>query len=119
MEARPMVDLPAPLSPIRPSTSPRLSSSDISSTSTRPLSDSIRRLSILRTDSTIRLHFRRGPGGARIDRQNPVDDKIDADGHQGDRHGWPERRGKAEADGAAIVTHHAAPVGKRRLNSEA
>ena len=66
------------------------------------------------------LSHRHGPpreaGGAL---QQPVDDQVDADRQERDRRAGHQRRRDAEDDAVLVVLHHAAPVGRRRLDAEA
>src|SRR6185312_7938768 len=137
MAASPIVDLPAPDSPIRPRTSPRRS---VRST---PLTISVHFSSLWpsmrrpRISSSTSPFLPRGLGddpafftvsttviglllleAARLV-QEPVDDEVDGDRQQRDGARRQQRRGIAEADEGGVVLHHRAPVGRRRLNTEA
>src|SRR5579883_1020629 len=123
MAARPIVDLPAPDSPIRPRISPRLSSASILSTSTAPLIVSTLSCSRWSTYSGALIdassHFRlraRGPG---VDRQEPIDDKIDADRQGRDGESGIKRREQAEIDRRGVLADHAAPIRIGRLDADA
>src|SRR4051794_11684365 len=143
MEARPIVDLPAPDSPIRPRISPRFSAMSTLSTSTRPVMVSTRSFSSTRmlsspADLPLALllpvlarpalslmallmapsHFSLCARRTGIDRQKPVDNEVDADRQQGDRRGRIERCVDAEIDRRRVVAHHAAPVGIGWLHAE-
>src|SRR3954453_19020968 len=95
-----MVDLPAPDSPISPMISPRFSVTSTLSTRTAPVMVSTCSASSVRTSSSLIApsHFRLAARGPRVDRQQPVDDEIDADGQRGDGDGGIERREQAELD---------------------
>src|SRR5581483_4680120 len=134
MVARPIVDLPAPLSPIRPSTSPWRNCRLTLSTRTGPgpasVQTSMRRSSTSRTWSpklralaivVMRAYppLRILAVGAAVDREQPVHDQVHADGQQRDGAGREERLRLADEDRLGVLVHHAAPVLIRRLDAEA
>src|SRR5689334_20832564 len=127
MAARPIVDLPAPDSPMRPRTSPRFSvrptpftischtSSlwpeilrSLISSSTSPLvrlaSDFLASLFITQSACLV---------------QEPVDDEIDRDRQERNGARRQERRDITISDERRILAHHRAPVGGRRLDTQA
>src|SRR5262245_6379941 len=125
MAARPMVDLPAPDSPIRPSTSPRRKVMSMPRTISCHLSSlkpSMRRFLI----SSSGAPFSRGTDAALMlipqttrSMQEPVDDEVDGDRQKRDGGCRQQRRDVAISDQRRILPHHRAPVGGRRLNADA
>src|SRR5262245_54864389 len=125
MAARPMVDLPAPDSPIRPSTSPRFSVMSMPRTIACHLSSlkpSMRRSLI----SSSGAPFSRGADTALLlilqttrSVQEPVDDEIDGDGQKRDGGGRQQGRDVAIGDQRRVLAHHRAPVGGGGLNADA
>src|SRR5438128_5263140 len=126
--ASPIVDLPAPDSPISPSTSPRRSVKSM------PLTISLQRSSLCPSMRKPRIASRIFPVSA--DRsifaarsltlifqptrlvQQPVDHEIDGDGEERDRARREQRRNVAVIDEGSILADHRAPVGGRRLDAE-
>src|SRR5215468_5033681 len=129
MAASPMVDLPAPDSPISPSTSPRRS---IRST---PLTIGCQRSSLL--PSMQRPFTSRSASPAPADGfvrsirsltlilepaglvKEPIHDKVDGDGKKRDRARRQKRRHVAVVDQRGILADHRAPVSGGRLNAKA
>src|SRR5262245_44157741 len=123
MAARPMVDLPAPDSPMRPRTSPRLK---VRST---PLTISCHRSSlkpsILRplmsrsTSPLVRVFSSALIAKSACLVEEPVDDEIDGDGEQSNGPRREERCRIAVGDEGLVFGDHRAPVGGRRLDADA
>src|SRR6185312_9792365 len=124
--ARPSVDLPAPDSPISPSTSPRRSERLIPLTigcQAPELSASTTKSRMSRSSSPVW----RAPVSCGLlviaqsacNIEEPVDDEVDADGQKRDRSRRQQRRDVSVADECRAFAHHRAPVGRRRLNAEA
>src|SRR5690348_11488421 len=125
MAASPIVDLPAPDSPISPSTSPRFSVMSTPRTISCHLSSlkpSMRRFLISRSGAP----FSRGAAAALVlilqatrSMQEPVDDEIDGNREKGDGAGRQQRGDVAIGDEGGILAHHRAPVGGGRLDADA
>src|SRR5690554_3939662 len=131
MAERPMVDLPAPDSPMRPRTLPLSSLRETPSTMVMSCGSSSGGYTVASI-----LRFRISSSAplcgwclifsataaslqARCPVEDPVGDEIDRDGERGDRGRGNERRADAEDDAVAVLAHHAAPVGIGRLDAEA
>src|SRR5271169_6850458 len=128
MAARPIVDLPAPDSPMSPSTSPRLTVKSM------PLTISCQRSSDCPSTRRPRTSMRMAPPA--LDRslfarlsltiiskptrfvQQPIDHEIHGDGEERYGAGRKEWRDVAIGDEGGVLAHHGAPIGRRRLNSE-
>src|SRR5216683_128546 len=127
--ASPIVDLPAPDSPISPSTSPRR---NVKST---PLTISFQRSSLIPSIRNPRISRSVLPAAparslsaarsltlifqpARLV-QRPVDDEIDGDSEEGDRSRREQGRNVAIVYERGVLAHHRTPIGRRRLDAEA
>src|SRR5207244_10435981 len=119
--ARPIVDLPAPDSPMRPSTSPRRKvrstpltischTSSLWPEICRPfisssMSPLVRLASLFITQSACLV-------------QEPVDHEIDRNGEKRDSARRHQRGDIAVSDERRVLAHHRTPVGGRRLDAE-
>src|SRR5262245_7188003 len=126
MAARPRVDLPAPDSPIRPSTSPRWSVRSM------PLTISCHISSLSPSIRRPRICSRTSPFWPAVDAcvmglslqaaglvQEPVDDEINRHNDQSNGGGGYQRRDVAGHDEGGVFLDHRAPVRGRRLDAEA
>src|SRR6185369_9448448 len=121
--ASPMVDLPAPDSPMRPRTSPRLR------TRSTPLTISCQRSSlnpaILRSrisrSTSPRVRAFRSVLIAKSARlvEEPVDDEVYGNGEQGDCRRRNQGNDSSVGDQRLVFRHHRTPVGGWRLDADA
>src|SRR5215472_7443265 len=129
MAARPMVDLPAPDSPISPSTSPRRSvrstpltigcqRSSLRPSMQRPFTS--RSVTPAPADGLVRsiLSLTLILESAGLVKE-PIHDEVDGDGEERDRARRQKRRYVAIVDERGILADHRPPVRGRRLNAEA
>src|SRR5687767_7416717 len=122
MAASPIVDLPAPDSPMRPSTRPLPSVKETPSTiiTSRDGSPggwivaSILRLRTSRSGSDIAAPAFQAGGSI----QRPIDHEIDAYGQRRDGEAGNERRRDSKHDAVLVLLDHRPPVGDRRLHAE-
>src|SRR5215204_6943926 len=113
--ARPMVDLPAPDSPMMPRTSPRRSSRSMPRTigngATLIPPSIVRSRMASRWPATIvSAPCVPAAGAGHI----PVHQEVDADGQKGNRSGGKQRRRIAIGDQRRVLSHHRSPVRRGR-----
>src|SRR3954470_23969896 len=118
--ARPIVDLPAPDSPMMPRTSPRRSSRSMPrpiGNGATPIPPSIVRSRMASSGPATIVSAPCVPaaGAGHI----PVHQDVDADGQKGDRSGAKQRRRIAVGDQRRVLSHHRSPVRRGRLDTHA
>src|SRR5687767_9700456 len=122
MAASPIVDLPAPDSPISPSTLPLPRVKETPSTMMTSRDGSPGGwivASIFRSRTTRRGSDIAAPSfqaGGAVER--PIDDEVHAYGQRGDGEARDKRRRDAEDNAVLVLLHHGTPVGDRRLHAQ-